>query len=117
MVFVPDRLAVYLRMSTGDWPSGAHGRMIGHAPPVVAQRNIHEDMAEGSLKANHQSFCVFAGLVAHLRRKEERGMYAEMKALVVEGRDGVSYDLIRQLEDGFLDQRVRLRQFGTFTAV
>src|ERR1035437_2427561 len=87
--------------------------MIGHPLLVVAQRYIHEDIAEGGFEADNQRFRVFAGLVALLSSEKERGMYAEMKALVVERRDGVTHDLVRKFEDGFLDQRVRLGQFGT----
>src|ERR1022692_4911432 len=86
--------------------------MIGHPLLVVAQRYIHEDIAEGGFEADHQRFRVFAGLVALLSSEKERGMYAEMEALVVERRDGVTHDLVRKFEDGFLDQRVRLGQFG-----
>jgi len=44
-------------------------------------------------------------------------MDAEMEALVVERGDGVAHDLIREFEDGFLDQRVGLRQFGAREAI
>src|ERR1035438_10538113 len=86
--------------------------MIRHSSSVVAQRNVHEDVAKRGFEGDHQGFGVFAGLVALLRGEEERGMYPEMKALVVERGDGVAHDLIREFEDGFLDQRVGLRQFG-----
>jgi hypothetical protein len=33
--------------------SGAHRRMVGHPAFVVAQRDVHEDMAEGGLEADH----------------------------------------------------------------
>src|SRR5580700_5857158 len=88
------------------------GRVIGHAALVVAQRNIHEDVAKGGLEADHQRFGVFTGLVSLLRRQQERGMHAEMEALVVERGDGVAHDLVGEFKDGFFDQRVRLGQFG-----
>jgi hypothetical protein len=58
--------------------------MISHSLLVVAQRNVHEDMPKGGLEADHQRFHVFAGFVSLLSSKEERGMYAEVEALVVE---------------------------------
>jgi len=86
--------------------------MVGQAAFVVTQRYVHEDVAESGLKGDHQGFGVFTGLVSFLRGQKERGMHAEMEALVVERRDGVAHDLVREFEDGFLDQRVGLRQFG-----
>src|ERR1700746_2882803 len=81
------------------------GRMIGHTLLVVPQSHIHEDIAEGGLEADHQCFGVFTGLVTLLGRKQERRMYAEMESLIIQGRDGVAHNLVREFEDGFLDQR------------
>ena len=39
-------------------------------------------------------------------------MHAKMEALVVERGNSVADNLVREFEDGFLDQRVRLGQFG-----
>ena len=69
--------------------------MIGHPAPVVAQGNIHEDISQGGFKANHQRFRIFAGLVALLSGEKERGMHPEMEALIVEGADGITNNLVR----------------------
>src|ERR1041385_8380529 len=68
-------------------------RMIRHPLLVIAQGHVHEDIAEGGLEADHQCFRVFTGFVAFLRGEQKRGMHAEMKALVVQGRDGIAHNL------------------------
>ena len=89
-----------------------HGRVIGHSPLVIAQRDIHEDISAGGLEADHQRFCVFTGFVALLGGVQERWMNAEMKSLVVERGDGVADDLVGQFKDRFLDQLIGFGQFG-----
>jgi hypothetical protein len=58
--------------------------VIGHAAFIVAQCNVHEDVAQRGFEADHQSFHIFAGLVAFRGGYENGRVNAEMESLVVE---------------------------------
>ncbi len=85
---------------------------IRHALLVMPQRDVHEHVAHGSFKADHQRLNVFAALVAFLGGDQHRRMHAEVEALVVERRDGVAHNLVGEFEDGLFDQRVGFGQFS-----
>src|ERR1700730_7650606 len=58
-------------------------RVVGHAPLVVAQCDVHEHIAQRSFKADHQSLDIFAGLIGFFARKQQRRMHPEVEALVI----------------------------------
>ncbi len=82
----------------------------GHCPlslpaSVIAQGNIHKDIAAGGFEADDEGF----GILATLRSifsVEDGGMHAEVEALIVKRGNGISGDLICQLAYGFPHQRV-----------
>ena len=82
----------------------------GHCPlslpaSVIAQGNIHKDIAAGGFEADDEGF----GILATLRSifsVEDGGMHTEVESLIVESRNGVSGDLIRQLADSLAHQSV-----------
>ena len=47
--------------------SGSRGGVIGHATLAIAQGDVHEDISQGGLEADHERFGVFAGFVALFR--------------------------------------------------
>src|SRR5580704_19264292 len=100
-------------LGTGHWQLllRSHGGVAGHALAVVAQRDVHKYVAQGSFKADHQRLDVFTGLVAFLAGEQHRRMHAEVEALVVKRADSIADDLVGQFEDGFFDQPVGFRQF------
>lgn len=44
----------------------AYGGVIRHSLAVIAQCDIHEDIAQGGLEAHHERFSVFTGFIALL---------------------------------------------------
>ena len=62
-----------------------HRSVIRHPAFVVAQGDVHINIAEGGLEADHQGFGIFAGLVAFFGGEKVRGMHAEVESLIVKG--------------------------------
>ena len=83
--------------------------MIGHTALVVAQRHVHIHIAQRGFKANHERFNVFTGLIAFRGSEQKWRMHTKVEALIVESADRIADDLIRQFENGLLDQPVGLR--------
>ena len=59
--------------------------MIRHPLLVMPQRDVHEHIAHGSFKADHQRLNVLAGLIFFLRGDQQRRMHAEVKTLIIQG--------------------------------
>ena len=72
---------------------------------VIAQGDIHKDTTAGGFEADDEGFGILAAFRS-IRGVENGGMDAEMESLIVESRNGVSGDLIRQLADSLAHQSV-----------
>src|SRR5438093_5504505 len=82
----------------------------GHCPlslpaSVIAQGDIHKDTTAGGFEADDEGFGILAAFRS-IRGVENRGMDTEVESLIVESRNGVSGDLIRQLADSLAHQSV-----------
>jgi len=72
---------------------------------VIAQGDIHKDTTAGGFEADDEGFGILAAFRS-IRGVENRGMDTEVESLIVESRNGVSGDLIRQLADSLAHQSV-----------
>src|ERR1700736_3987145 len=81
-------------------------------PDVVTQGDIHEDAAAAGFEADDQRLGVLAAGGAVFGSEENWRMDAEMEALIVQGGDRISGDLVGQLTNRFPYQFVGFGQIG-----
>src|SRR5215469_17731087 len=89
-----------------------YGGALSLTAAVIAQGDVHKDVASDGLKADHQGFGVFASARTVVGGVEHWGMDAEVEALVVQRSDGIADGLVGHFANGLTDQFVRLRNFG-----
>src|SRR5207237_5602650 len=84
--------------------SRGHGA-LSLAAAIIAQSDIHKHITTCSFEADDQSFGILAAFCS-ICGVENRRMDTEVESLIVESRNGVSGDLIRQLADSLAHQSV-----------